>query len=35
MKLQNLEELSMTWTTPRVIEICVASEINSYASGDL
>ena len=29
------EEESMSWTTPKVIEISVGMEINSYACADL
>ena len=29
------EEGSMSWTTPKVIEISVGMEINSYACADL
>jgi len=31
----NLEEIVMVWTSPRVVEICVGMEINSYATADL
>ncbi|MEO8925535.1 MAG: pyrroloquinoline quinone precursor peptide PqqA [Caulobacteraceae bacterium] len=30
-----LEERSMTWTTPRVIEIMVGMEINCYAVAEI
>lgn len=30
-----LEELTMRWTSPRVVEICVGMEINCYASAEV
>jgi len=29
------EDMQMTWTTPRVIEVSVGMEINCYACADL
>jgi len=30
-----LEDAQMTWTTPRIVEICVGMEINSYFPAEL
>ena len=30
----NLEEAEMTWTTPRIVEVCVGLEVNAYMPAD-
>ena len=35
MKTKNLEVIMKTWNTPRVREICVGLEINSYACAEV
>jgi coenzyme PQQ precursor peptide PqqA len=33
--MANREEVTMTWTTPKIVEIALGAEINSYACADL
>jgi coenzyme PQQ precursor peptide PqqA len=30
-----MEDLQMAWKTPKIVEICLGAEINSYASAGL
>jgi len=32
---RELREDAMVWKTPRIVEVCVGLEINSYACADL
>lgn len=35
VQCSTLEEITMSWKTPKVVEIALGAEINAYACADL